>query len=519
MSLLKRRTGILAAAGLLAAASYAGPAVASEELLVEACGGCHETGEDGGLSRIVGQRKTPEGWLMTIVRMRLVHGVNVPNETQAKLVRYLADTQGLAPSETVGKRYILEREPAVVEQFDQLTAEMCGRCHSGARVALQRRTADEWSMHMDFHLGQWPTTEYQAMGRDREWFKIAKEQVAPKLAKEYPFETDAWKEWKGAEKPDARGDWIFTTSLPGVGETYGRLTVSGDAQPYTVIGSVVAANGVWTPIQGKLNVYTGYEWRASVAVGGESFKQVLALSADGTELSGRQFLTADDALGGSFKAVRAGVGSRVIGTVPSAIPAGGRAKVQVVGTNIGGPTIGQGVNAINVAPNAYGIEMIVESAAGFNGSIGVGLAGLQTAFSVYTKVDSVKVEPAYNIARVGGGGGHTPPVKAMYQAVGFWNGPDGKPGTDDDIRIGEVPVTWSVAAFDEVAEQMDDVKFAGQMDAASGIFTPAAAGPNPSRPFSTNNAGNLKVIADHGGTKGEGQLIVTVQRWNDPPIR
>lgn len=517
MKTIVRRIGWLIATGLCAV--LAGPAAADKALLDEACGGCHEADANGALSRIVGQRKTPEAWLMTIVRMRLIHGVNVPAETQAKLVRYLSDTQGLAPSETTGYRYILEREPAVVEAFDQLTAEICGRCHSGARVALQRRTAEEWLLHVDFHVGQYPTIEYQAMGRDREWYKIAKEQVAPKLAETYPFETDAWSNWQAAAKPDARGDWIFITSLPGVGETFGRLTVSGDNQPYTVIGSVVAQNGVWTPIQGKLNVYTGFEWRASVAIGGESFRQVLALSADGSELSGRLFRSDDDALGGSFKAVRAGAGSKVVGTVPSAVPAGSRAKVQVVGTNIGGPTMSEGVAAINVGPNAYGIELLIESAPGSNGTISVGGAEWQTGFTVYSGVDSVKVEPAFNIARVGGGGGHTAPVKAMFRAIGFWNGPDGKPGTDDDIRIGDVPANWMVEPFDDTAKQLEDVKFAGQMDAGSGIFTPAVAGPNPERPFSTNNAGNLKVVADHNGTKGEGQLIVTVQRWNDPPIR
>jgi len=513
-------TGGLCAAGLVATlAAFAGPASASEELLKETCGGCHEANADGGLSRIVGQRKTPEGWLMTIVRMRMIHGVNVSNETQAALVHYLADTQGLAPSETEGVRYILEREPAVVEQFDQQFAEMCARCHSGARVALQRRTADEWSLHMDFHLGQWPTLEYQALGRDREWFKIAKETVAPQLATTFPFETDAWKEWLNAEKPDARGDWIFVTSLPGVGETYGRMTVSGEAEPYTVIGSVVAQNGVWTPIQGKLNVYTGYEWRASVAIGGDNFRQIFALSRDGTELSGRQFRGDNDALGGRFKAVRAGSDAKVVGIVPSAIPAGGRAKVQVVGTNIGGPSMSEGIAAVNVGPNAYGIELLVESPADANGVITVGGAGWQTGFSVYSRIDTVKVEPAFNIARVGGGGGHTPPVKAMFEAIGYWNGPDGQPGTEDDVRIGTVPASWSVAPFDDTAKELKDVEYAGQIDAASGIFTPAVAGPNPERPFSTNNAGNLKVVADHGGTTGEGQLIVTVQRWNDPPIR
>jgi quinohemoprotein amine dehydrogenase len=40
--------------------------------------------------------------------------------------------------------------------------------------------------------------------------------------------------------------------------------------------------------------------------------------------------------------------------------------------------------------------------------------------------------------------------------------------------------------------------------------------------MSTNNAGNLKVVAkveDGGQTlSGSAQMIVTVQRWNNPPI-
>jgi hypothetical protein len=60
------------------------------------------------------------------------------------------------------------------------------------------------------------------------------------------------------------------------------------------------------------------------------------------------------------------------------------------------------------------------------------------------------------------------------------------------------------------------------MQADSGVFTPGDAGPNPQRKMSTNNAGNLKVIAavDDAGKSltGEGHMIVTVQRWNNPPI-
>ncbi len=82
-----------------------------------------------------------------------------------------------------------------------------------------------------------------------------------------------------------------------------------------------------------------------------------------------------------------------------------------------------------------------------------------------------------------------------------------------------MPASWSVAPFNEESEALKDVEFAGEMDESLGIFMPGVAGLNPKRPFSTNNAGNLKVLAKSGEASGEGQLIVTVQRWNDPPIR
>jgi quinohemoprotein amine dehydrogenase len=106
--------------------------------------------------------------------------------------------------------------------------------------------------------------------------------------------------------------------------------------------------------------------------------------------------------------------------------------------------------------------------------------------------------------------------------VGYLNGPDGTAGTDDDVRVGVMPARWLVEPFNEPAAAMEDVKFAGSID-ETGLFTPAGAGPNPERVFSTNNVGDLKIIATVGtgnaALKADGRLITTVQRWNDPPIR
>ena len=84
-----------------------------------------------------------------------------------------------------------------------------------------------------------------------------------------------------------------------------------------------------------------------------------------------------------------------------------------------------------------------------------------------------------------------------------------------------MPATWSVEPFNEAAKEMKDAQYAGTME-ADGLFVPGGAGPNPERHYSTNNAGDLTVkatVADGESTvEGTGHLIVTVQRWNNPPI-
>ena len=94
---------------------------------------------------------------------------------------------------------------------------------------------------------------------------------------------------------------------------------------------------------------------------------------------------------------------------------------------------------------------------------------------------------------------------------------EGKP-----YRLGVMPATWSVDAWDEKAVAAEDLRFAGTMDAETGVFTPAGAGPNPERKMMASNVGNLKVIAkvtEDGKThEAESHMVVTVQRWNLPPI-
>lgn len=525
---MKRKIRAGMTSGLLAmavcSALHSPPTLAARDassILRETCQGCHTPEADNGLSRISHQRKTPEGWLMSIARMQTMHGLQISDDDRRTLVKYLADTQGLAPSETDGVRYALERRLNTVEQFDEQTSQMCGRCHSGARVALQRRPAEEWERLVNFHLGQWPSLEYQALSRDRDWFDIARKDMVPLLAKRYPLDNPAWKQWLSrAPKAEALvGDWSFSGHLPGKGELAGVMSVAADGSDQFKV-SVKGRYADGSPFNGEGSalLYSGYEWRGNVSIDGVTMRQVFA--AQGNTLQGRMFEAEHDERGLDFIAAKQG-SSRLLAVQPGYLKAGSETEVTLIGSGLqGSPDFGQGVQVLEVVSRSpEQIKVRIKAAANAQPglrAVSVGaLKGVNLA--LYSAIAEVKVVPAFSVARIGEGGGSTPKVQGRFDAEAWGKGADGKP-----YRIGVFPAQWKVEAFDQRAKDDEDVKFAGQMQADSGVFTPGDAGPNPARKMSTNNAGNLKVIAavDDSGQSltGEGHLIVTVQRWNNPPI-
>ena len=86
-------TGALAFAGL---ASVSAQAADGESIIRDRCLACHtETGDAAApFSRISEQRKTPEGWMVTLNRMHQQRGIVISPEEKRELVKYLADTQG-----------------------------------------------------------------------------------------------------------------------------------------------------------------------------------------------------------------------------------------------------------------------------------------------------------------------------------------------------------------------------------------------------------------------------------------
>jgi quinohemoprotein amine dehydrogenase len=159
-------------------------------------------------------------------------------------------------------------------------------------------------------------------------------------------------------------------------------------------------------------------------------------------------------------------------------------------------SFGQGVKVTRVVsarPDEIAVEVDVDA----NAPIGprdVSVAGsLKPAtLVVYNKIDGIKVLPQAGMARVGGA--VFPKQVQQFEAVGVSNGPDGKPGTPDDIELGMVDVRWSVEEYTATFGD-DDMQFVGTID-EKGLFTPNLDGPNPKRTGNRNNIGDVWVVAE-----------------------
>ncbi len=487
------------------------------------CSSCHQV-QNGphSWSRISQQRKSPEGWDMTVARMQIMHGLELPPEARREIVKHLADTQGLAPEESSPQRALIERRLNRIESSDHPEMqEMCGRCHTVGRSELQRRPLAEWEHLVNFHVGQFQTTEYQAMARDRDWFGIALEEIAPWLAETQGLESEAWEAWQQTNAIDPEGDWQLWGHWPGEGDFYADVAISAtdNEDAFTLSLEGAFTNGRPLTGDGQAIVYTGYEWRAGLSLNGRDFKQVLDLS--GERPSGRIFDDHDEALGMMVEMVpRDTTEPGLVASLPASLKAGERSRLVLLGHGLadGDIDLGEGVTVRDIVERhdsrlILDVEASAELTPGWL-TVSVGEQSHDTLLAGYHSVDRLEVSPPLGVARIGND--KTPPVSGVFTALGYLG--EG----EDAIPLGQVPVRWSVAPWDEIAERDEDAKFAGVLDAATGIFSPAGAGPNPLRQYNANSVGNLRVTASVVGQEAlqdEAQLIVTVQRWNNPPLR
>jgi quinohemoprotein amine dehydrogenase len=252
---------------------------------------------------------------------------------------------------------------------------------------------------------------------------------------------------------------------------------------------------------------------------------------DWRRMSGRWFTGAYDELGIDVTLHRADV-PQITGVYPVSVRQGTTdAELLVFGAGLPAEL---GAEEIDFGPGVEVTEIVEDTASGLRVRVDVaadaavgkrdlfvgGIARPQ-ALAVFDAIDAVRVTPAAGLARVGGV--VAPKQLVQFEAIGVSHGPDGEAGTDDDLELGPLEVTWSLeeyaATFDD-----EDIEFVGSLD-DNGLFTPAIDGPNPERAGNRNNVGDVWVVATFAEAglarplRGRAHLVVTVpiylmeQRW------
>ncbi|MBZ5526775.1 MAG: quinohemoprotein amine dehydrogenase subunit alpha [Acidobacteriia bacterium] len=514
---------------MLAAGVSAEGLPVKSQLVRDSCGACHQVDAQGRMSRISYVRKPPEEWELTVKRMVRIHGVSLTPDAARQIVQYLSDNHGLTASELAPIAYVLEREETSEEIPSEHMKAACAGCHSYGKIAGQRRTREEWLKLKDFLMGMYPAMIYQH--RQVDWPKLADENLAW-LADHFPLETPEWKKEKDATAP-GEGQWVVVGSQPGKGDYTGLLSFrtlpDGGRQSETALAF---ASGQKETVRGKGRWFGAYAWRGN-ALRGEKDKtrEVFHLSADQNTLRGRWFPLEHPELGAREVRYRVEGAPRVLAVLPGAVRRGSsHVTIRIAGILMTPPAqhadlhLGDGVSVekiVEAAPDHIEAVISVDPAAK-PGARDVKTGAISGAgqFIVYENADYLRVTPDHAMARLGGI--HYQKEFAQFEAHAWSNGADGLPGTADDLDLGAVQASWSMAeAYASFGEK--DVSFVGSVN-QNGLFTPAEEGPNPARLRSTNNAGDVWVEASYTPPgaqqplKARAYVLVTVPLYVQFPI-
>jgi len=529
-----------------------------DETIIARCERCHDRDDDGRMTRISYERKTPEGWQMTLRRMVSLNNLRISPEEARDVVRYLANRQGLAPEELEPGRFEVERR--IIDYSydgDPDVEHTCIQCHSMGRVITQRRTRDEWELLLATHRGLYPLVDFQAFVRMGPPPEPAADGTPPDtrqpmdkaidhLSAVFPLETPEWSAWSATMRPPRlAGMWALEGYEPGKGRIFGTVTIAAGATTDEFATSAsyeYVESGERVRRSGQAIVYTGHQWRGRSSPGEEDeLREVMSVERDWDVMTGRWFAGSYDERGldVTLRRVAGAPGDPapgVLGVYPSALARGAATEVRMwtVGSiDPGELDFGPGVT---VTPRGndggvWSLRLAVDDDAALgHRDLHAGGTGLEDAILVHDGVDRIEVTPATGMARVGGA--NFPKGYQTFDAIGWNDGPDGEPETADDLRLGRVPAAWHLEEFAATFDD-DDIDFVGTLG-QDGVFTPAPDGPNPRRRGRRDNVGDVWVVATYTGPgadesrplRARAHLLVTVplyMRWDpwqqDAPTR
>jgi len=533
----------------------------NDALIIAKCAGCHARDGNGMMGRISYIRTTPEVWEQILKRMIRLNGLIATPEESRQLLRYLSNNNGLAPQEArpvfweVEHRFFRtqEEEAGVPSELQQT----CNQCHTIGRVLSQRRTAADYIKLANTHMALFPGAEpmvFRPADRNAhpEDMPVTTTQLneyetklnyppsPPKpntrypidaaleyLAKNQPLITPEWAAWKSTIcSPKLAGAWAVSAYQPGKGKVFGEMTIEAGPTSDDFVTKTVLhyPDGQVATRTGKGVVYSGYSWRGHAtgkpAAGAKDpafpadTREAMLLSGSGNTMDGRWFWGGYQEFGLDVELTRVQRDTVVLGFDQFSVKSPSTSDLHIYGANL--PTglkpadfdLGKGVQVtkiVRAGPSEIVVQLAV--AGGLPASphsLSVkGVMAPQT-LTVYGKVDYIKVSPDANFARLGGT--IAPKQYAEFQALGFSNGEDGKPGTADDVALGPVASSWSLEEFYATPKD-DDIKYVGTI-ADTGLFTPNLEGPNPDRRkqgnnYPTENWGDVWVNALYKGPSGE----------------
>ena len=542
----------------------------TDQLVIRKCGTCHLPDEKHNLSRISWIRTTPEGWSQAIKRMVRQNGLQITPEEVRSVIKYLAGHHGLAPEEAKPVMYIAERRIQDETNIpNDAVRGACTTCHAFGQPLSWRRSKQEWQHLQDLHVALYaqadvwyrrpaPAAEGEGAGMGAAaapGAPPAKPRTQGQVALEYiqkaaPLSTPEWAAWQSRmQTPHLAGRWLVSAHALGQGNFVGEMVVEAGPAVDEFKTSVTLRSlkdGSTLKRTGAGLVYAGYSWRGrssgQVPQGmhpdnrPDDAREVMWFSPDQSSAEGRWFWGDYQEFGFDVKLVRASGAPAMIAVEPAGLKAGEKsARLRIIGDNLPKAAaaadihLGAGLTVsriVSQSPTELVAEVTVapDAASGMRDVQILGSA-LQNAFAVYHRVDYLKVVPDSAIARLGSTS--HPKGYQQFEAVGFENGLDGKPGTADDLRVGSIDVKWSVEEFMTTFTD-DDKKFVGQLSPTA-LFTPASDGPNPARRFGRNNYGDVWVTATAKSEKdrfgkpltGRSYLVVAVPmylRWDQPEI-
>jgi len=532
------------------------------DLVIAKCGSCHTPDDKGNLSRISWIRTTPEGWSQAIKRMVRQNGLEITPQESREVIKYLATWHGLAPEEAKPVMYLAERR--IVDETaipNESVRGGCASCHAFAQPLSWRRSKAEWGLLKNLHVALYAQADAQfrhpaeaadvpggvpAGGKPPHRGDLALDY----MIKTAPLHTPEWASWRSRIRaPHLDGKWLVSASLPGKGRFAGDMVIEPGASQDTFKTRITLhslTDGTTVSRSGTGILYAGYSWRgrskgATAADAApddlqSETRETMWFSPDQKSAQGRWFWGQYQEFGFDVKLTRASSAPAVVSVEPGALKVGTKsARLRILGDELptsltpGDIDLGAGVTVKKVV-SASPTEVLVNADVASDAVVGqhdVGIMGtvLEEAFPVYRKVDYLKVAPETTLARLGSE--IHPKGYQQFDAIGYDNGVDGKPGTDDDVKIGPIDATWKLEEFMSVYYD-DDTKYVGTLS-PSAFFTPASDGPNPARRFSRNNYGEVWVVATAKSEKDKSgkpltarsYLVVTVpayQQWDQPEV-